>query len=139
MVSVDDCRLIDLPRVVRREGSITAVSSQEIPFEIVRVFYVYDVPGGADRGAHAHRELHQFFVSMMGSFDVNLDDGRKRRKLTLNRAYFGLYVPSTIWCEVTGFSSGGVCLVLTSDIFKEDDYIRDYDDFLRFRGVDRLS
>jgi hypothetical protein len=140
MSTIDDCRLIDLPRINSREGSITPVhGGVEIPFDIVRIFYVYDVPGGEGRGAHAHRELHQFIVSVLGAFDVTIDDGKSRRTMTLSRAYYGLYVPPTIWCELAGFSSGAVCLVLTSDHFREDDYIRNHDDYLRFRNAGSLS
>jgi hypothetical protein len=140
MTTIDDCRLIDLPRINTREGSITPVhGSREIPFDVVRVFYVYDVPGGEGRGAHAHRELHQFIVSVMGAFDVTVDDGLARRTITLSRAYHGLYVPNTIWCALSGFSSGAVCVVLTSDHFKEDDYIRNYDDYRQFRNAGPVS
>jgi len=138
--SLDDCRLMQLPRVQQREGSLTAVHSDvDIPFPIERIFYVYDVPGGEGRGAHAHRELHQMIVSVMGAFDVTVDDGRARRAYTLSRAYQGLYVPPTIWAELDGFSSGAVCLVLTSDHYREEDYIRNYDDFRRFRGQSPVS
>jgi len=140
MKTIDDCRLVDLPRITRREGNITPVhGSVEIPFDIQRLFYVYDVPGGEGRGAHAHRELQQFIVSVMGSFEVTLDDGLARRTVTLSRAYYGLYVPNTVWAELAGFSSGAVCLVLCSDHYREEDYIRDYDDFRRFRNAGSLS
>src|SRR5437763_516583 len=100
MKTVDDCRLVDLPRITRREGNITAVhGTAEIPFDIQRLFYVYDVPGGEGRGAHAHRELQQLIVSVMGAFEVTLDDGSARRTVTLSRAYYGLYVPNTVWAE----------------------------------------
>jgi hypothetical protein len=132
--TLQDCRRIDLPRVTMREGNLTAVNSGvEIPFDIQRIFYVYDVPGGEGRGAHAHHRLHQFIVSVMGAFDVTIDDGVTRRTETLNRAYYGLYVPPTIWCELAGFSSGAVCLVLASDNYDESDYIRNYDEYLAFR------
>ena len=134
MKTLQDCRRIDLPRVTMREGNLTAVNSGvEIPFDIQRIFYVYDVPGGEGRGAHAHRTLHQFIVSVMGAFDVTIDDGVTRRTETLNRAYYGLHVPPTIWCELAGFSSGAVCLVLASDHYDESDYIRNYDEYLAFR------
>jgi len=138
--TLDDCRLIELPRVQRREGNLTAVhGGVELPFEIQRLFYVYDVPGGEGRGAHAHRELHQLIVSVMGAFEVTLDDGRSRKSFTLSRAYLGLHVPPTIWAELDGFSSGAVCLVLTSDHYREEDYIRNYDDFRRFRDQSPVS
>jgi hypothetical protein len=140
MTTIDDCRRIDLPKITSREGNITPVhGSRDIPFDIVRIFYVYDVPGGEGRGAHAHRELQQFIVSVMGAFEVTLDDGTAKRTITLSRAYYGLYVPSTIWCELSGFSSGAVCVVLTSDHYREEDYIRNYDDYLRFRNAGPVS
>jgi hypothetical protein len=138
--AIDSCRLIHLPKVELRQGNITSVQGLvEIPFDILRIFYVYDVPGGKGRGAHGHKELHQFIVSIMGSFDVTVDDGRERRTITLNRAYYGLHVPNTIWCELSGFSSGAVCLVLASDRYREEDYIRNYDDYLRFRNAGPVS
>lgn len=134
MTSVEDCRLIDLPKIVRRAGSITPVeAAKDVPFALARIYYVYDVPGGASRGGHAHRELEQLFVSVMGSFDVVLDDGRNRKTVTLNRAYRGLYVAPLIWRELRNFSSGGVCLVLASLPYAEEDYVRDYESFRRFK------
>jgi hypothetical protein len=132
--TIDDCVVLDLPRITRREGSITPVhGGREVPFDIRRVYYLYDVPGGAERGGHAHRELQQVIVAVMGSFHVILDDGERRKNVTLNRAYYGLYVPSLMWREVVAFSSGGVCLVLASNHFSEADYFRDYQDFVRFK------
>jgi hypothetical protein len=131
MTTVDDCRLVQLPRVQLPQGNLTPVhGSADIPFDIARVFYLYDVPGGESRGGHAHRRLQQFIVSVMGAFDVVIDDGKDRRTFTLNRAYFGLYVPAMIWAEVVGFSSGGVSLVFASLRYEEADYIRDYDDYV---------
>ena len=118
----------------RPEGSITPIAGgSEIPFQIERVYYLYDVPGGAGRGGHAHKELQQLIVSVMGSFDVLVDDGERRKTVTLNRAYFGLHIPALMWRELHGFSSGGVCLVLASHHYDESDYIRDYDDFVTFK------
>lgn len=134
MTGIEDCRLIDLPRIARREGSITPVeAAKDVPFALARIYYLYDVPGGASRGGHAHRELEQLFISVMGSFDVVLDDGRNRKTVTLNRAYRGLYVAPLIWRELRNFSSGGVCLVLASLPYAEEDYFRDYDAFRRFK------
>lgn len=131
MSNVERCRLIDLPRIARPEGQITpVVGGQEIPFDIARVYYLYDVPGGATRGGHAHKELQQLMVSVMGSFDVTLDDGTVRRVVSLNRPYQGLYIPRMIWRELGNFSSGGICMVLASLPYAEEDYIRDYDEFL---------
>lgn len=130
MTTVDDCELIDLPKILARQGSITPVEgNKDIPFDIERVYYLYDVPGGESRGGHAHKELQQLIVSVMGSFDVVLNDGQKKKTVTLNRAYYGLYVPKMIWRELENFSSGGICLVLASMPYGEDDYIRDYDEF----------
>ena len=132
MTTVDDCKLIDLPKITTRQGNITAVEgAKDIPFDIARVYYLYDVPGGESRGGHAHKELQQLIVSVMGSFDVVLDGGQKKKTVTLNRAYYGLYVPRMIWRELENFSSGGICLVLASIPYDENDYIRDYDIFLR--------
>jgi hypothetical protein len=131
--TIASCRVIELPRVTRREGNLTSVNGGiEIPFHVRRVFYVYDVPGGEGRGAHAHKNLHQFIISVMGAFEVTVDDGENRRTVTLNRAYYGLHVPPTIWAELKGFSSGAVCLVLASEHYEESDYIRNYDDYLRY-------
>jgi hypothetical protein len=136
-MSVDQCRLIELPRINDPRGNLTFIEgSRHIPFEIKRVYYLYDVPGGASRGGHAHRELHQLLVAMSGSFDVVLDDGEKKRTVTLNRSYYGLYLPNMIWRELVNFSSGAVCTVLASHYYEEADYYRDYDDF---KAAARLS
>ncbi|MEJ5349138.1 MAG: FdtA/QdtA family cupin domain-containing protein [Desulfosoma sp.] len=130
--TVHDCRLIHLPKIHDRQGAITPIyGGGHIPFSIQRVYYLYDVPGGVSRGGHAHRELQQLIVSVMGAFDVVLDDGTERRRVHLDRAYYGLYVPSMIWRELENFSSGGICLVLASLPFDEADYIRDYNLFRR--------
>lgn len=130
MTSVDDCRLLELPRIPRPEGTITPVeSSRDVPFEIARVYYLYDVPAGATRAGHAHRELEQLFVAVMGAFTVVLSDGRSERRVELNRGHIGLYVPRLIWRELVNFSAGSICLVLTSRRYDERDYIRDHDEF----------
>ena len=135
MTTIDDCRLLDFPRITSRQGSITPLEAKKsVPFDIARMFYIYDVPGGANRGGHAHRESEQLIVSIMSSFDVVLDDGSNRRTVTLNRAYYGLYVPQLIWSELVNFSSGAVCLVLASDLYSEKDYFRRYEDFIRARS-----
>lgn len=128
---LSECRIIDLPKVDRRAGNITAVEGgNQVPFDIARVYYMYDIPGGQSRGGHAHKRLEQLIVAAMGSFDVVLDDGVNRRTVHLDRAYHGLYVPRMVWRELTNFSSGSVCLVLASLLYNEDEYIRDYDEFL---------
>jgi hypothetical protein len=130
--TVADCRILPLPRIHMPQGNITPVhGGQELPFEIARVFYLYDVPGGESRGGHAHLRLQQFIVSVLGAFDVIIDDGTERTTVTLNRAYQGLYVPPMIWAELVGFSSGAVSLVMASLPFDESDYLRDYDGYIR--------
>lgn len=135
-VTVADCALIPLPRHHHAEGNLTCVyPGVHVPFPVRRVFYLYDIPAGASRGAHAHKECHQFIVAASGSFEVTLDDGRERRVVTLNRPFQGLHVPPGVWASEGGFSSGSICLVLASHPYCEGDYIRSYDDFLRYVGV----
>jgi hypothetical protein len=132
MTTVDDCKLIDLKKISARQGNITPVEgNSDIPFDIERVYYLYDVPGGETRGGHAHKELQQVIVSILGSFDVILKDGNQKKTIKLERAYYGLYLPKMIWRELENFSSGGICLVLASKLYDENDYIRDYGIFLR--------
>jgi hypothetical protein len=132
MNRVNDCRLIDLPKITNRQGNITFVEGNtHIPFDISRVYYLFDVPGGAARGGHAHKKLQQLIISVMGAFDVILDDGENKKTVRLDRAYYGLYIPSMIWRELDNFSSGAICLVLASLPFIEMDYYRDYDEYLR--------
>ena len=130
MANVYDCSLIELPRISSPSGSLTPVyGGTTIPFEIERVYYLYDIPGGESRGGHAHRKLCQLIVAASGSFDVLLDDGVNRRVVHLNRPYFGLYLTNMIWRELLNFSSGGICLVLASAPYDEADYFREYDEF----------
>ena len=121
---------MELPRIIDHRGNLTFIEQPLAPFNIERVYYLYDVPSGAERGGHAHLELEQLIIPLSGSFDVTLDDGETRRRIHLNRPYVGLYVKTMIWRELDNFSSGSVCLVLASTPYKEDDYIRNYDDFL---------
>jgi glyoxylate utilization-related uncharacterized protein len=126
------CKKIKLPKIVDHRGNITFIEGNiHIPFEIKRVYYLYDVPSGGVRGGHAHRTLEQFLISTSGSFDVIIDDGKTPKKFHLNRPYFGLYLPPMTWRELNNFSSGSVCLVLASDFYKEEDYIHDYETFIR--------
>ncbi|MBI4353369.1 MAG: WxcM-like domain-containing protein [Candidatus Omnitrophica bacterium] len=130
-MNIHKCRIIQLPKIQNPKGNLTFVEGRnQVPFEIQRVYYLYDVPGGAERGGHAHKELHQLIVAMSGSFDVTLDDGFQKRKHHLNRSYFGLYVPPMIWRQLDNFSSGAVCLVLASLPYDEEDYLRSYTDYL---------
>ena len=133
--SVDQCRIIDLPKITDPRGNLTFIeNSNQIPFDIKRVYYLYDIPGGSDRGAHAHKNLHQFVVAMSGSFDIVLDDGQNKKRFHLNRSYYGLYVCPMMWRLVDNFSSGAVCMVLASEPYSESDYIRKYDEFLSLQG-----
>lgn len=130
-MSLSDCRIIDLPKISDPRGNLTFIEgANHVPFNISRVYYLYDVPGGAERGGHAHKGLHQLIIAMSGSFDVMLDDGREKRRFHLNRSYFGLYVCPMIWRELDNFSSGSVCMVLASNLYEEDDYYRDYQKFI---------
>jgi len=129
-MSMSECRIIDLPKVVDRRGNLTFVEeNRQIPFEIKRVYYLYDVPGGEERGGHAHKRLQQFIIAASGSFDVILDNGSVQMRYHMNRSYYGLYIPTMIWRELDNFSSGSVCLVLASELYDEEDYIRDYETF----------
>lgn len=128
---ISDCKILELPKIENHMGNLTFVENQNhIPFDIKRVYYLYDVPGNAARGAHAHKNLHQLIISASGSYDVTLDDGMEKKTFHLNRSYFGLYVPPMMWRDLDNFSSGAVCLVLASELYDPDDYIRDYDEFL---------
>jgi len=140
MSNVSDCKIKELPRIQNRAGNITPIENfVQIPFKISRVFYIYDIPGGEDRGAHAHKECHQFLVATSGSFEIELDDGAAKRTVMLNRPYYGLHIPPGIWAAERGFSSGAVCLVLVSHKYNEEDYIRDYQDFLLYKFQDEVN
>src|SRR5688500_7243854 len=131
-MSLHDCRIVELPKIQDARGNLSFIeSSRHIPFDIKRVYYLYDVPGGSDRGAHAHKRLHQFIVAMSGSFDVVLDDGKQQQRFHLNRSYNGLYVCPMMWRYLDNFSSGAVCMVLASEFYDETDYFRDYEQFLK--------
>lgn len=130
-MAIEDCTIIELPKITDRRGNLTFIEGDNhIPFDIKRIYYLYDVPGGSERGGHAHKNLHQLFISMSGSFDILLDDGKNSKKVNLNRSYYGLYVGPMVWRELDNFSSGSVCMVLASDIYDESDYYRDYSDFV---------
>jgi dTDP-4-dehydrorhamnose 3,5-epimerase-like enzyme len=124
-MGLNNCYILDLPIVHDERGNLTAVESgRGIPFEFNRVYYLYDVPGGSARGGHAHRNLHQLIIAMSGSFDIILNDGNETKSFHLNRSYSGLYICPMIWREINNFSSGSVCMVLASDFYSEEDYIR---------------
>lgn len=132
---IDLCKIINLPRITDPRGNLTFIEgANHVSFDIRRVYYLYDVPGGAERGGHAHKDLHQLIIAMSGSFDVTLDDGLVRKRHHLNRSYYGLYVCPMIWRELDNFSSGSVCLVLASNVYSESDYYRDYSAFLAASG-----
>lgn len=131
-MSLETCRLIELPKIADPRGNLTFIEAgRHIPFAIQRVYYLYDVPGGAERGGHAHKELHQLIVAMSGSFDIILDDGAVKKRFHLNRSYFGLYVCPMMWRELDNFSSGSVCMVLASNFYEASDYYRDYSEFIK--------
>ncbi len=131
-MSLGDCRIIELQKIADPRGNLTFIENgRHIPFDVKRVYYLYDVPGGAARAGHAMKTCHKFVVAMSGSFDVVLDDGFKRERHHLNRSYYGLYIPPLTWREIDNFSSGSVCLVLASDFYHEADYYRDYESFVR--------
>jgi len=134
--TVYDCAQLELPRIENPAGNLTVMQpSLNCPIQIARVYYLYDIPGGASRGGHAHRQLHQLIIAASGSFDVLIDDGRNRRTVMLNRPYHALHIVPGIWRELHNFSSGAICLVLASAVYDEADYIRQYTEFLEFKGV----
>ena len=134
--TVYDCTIIELDKQhSERKGNISVIENDKtIPFEVKRVYYLYDIPGGEERGAHAHKKLQQLIIAASGSFDVILNDGNVKRRFTLNHPYQGLYVKPGIWRDLGEFSSGAVCLVLASEVYDEADYIRDYNDFLNYKN-----
>lgn len=127
-----DIELVDIPKIKNAKGNIGVIELDVVPFDIKRVYYLYDVPGGAKRGGHAHKELRQMLVALSGSFDVVLKDGKKKQVVTLNKPDRGLLITSNIWRELENFSSGAVCMVVASAAYSEDDYIRDYKEFLAY-------
>ena len=135
--TVADCYTINLPKIPDARGNLTYVESAvHVPFNIRRVYWIYDVPGGEVRGGHAYRSLHEVMIALSGSFDVHLSDGDSRRVVSLNRSYFGLYVPNLIWRQLTNFSTNAVCLILASQPFDERDYLRHYDELLAARNAE---
>ena len=132
-ISVFNCSVIDLGKISFDEGNLTIVEKRkDFPFDVKRVFYIYDIAGGESRGAHAHKKCHQFLIAASGSFEISLDDGKFKRQVFLNRPNLGLHIPPGISAAEMNLSSGAICLVLTSHTYDESDYIRDYDDFIKF-------
>lgn len=133
MASIFDCYCLHLPRIHNRSGNITPVENDNtIPFKVKRVYFLYDIPGGESRGAHGHKNLESLIVAISGSFDVTIDDGVNKKTIQLNRPYIGLHLLPGIWRDISNFSSGAICLVLASEVYNQEDYIRTYDDFLKF-------
>lgn len=131
-MAIEDCKLIELPKITDPRGNLSVIEGNiHIPFDIKRVFYLYDVPTGSDRGAHAHKQLHQFLICLSGSFDVSIDDGNERNIIHLNRPWQGLHIPPMIWAAEINFDPGSVCLVMASHAYDESDYYRDYNEYLK--------
>jgi hypothetical protein len=131
--SVYECSIVHLPKIHNEAGNITALENQQnIPFDVKRVYYLYDVPGGAERGGHGHRNLQQFIIALSGSFDVLINDGTNKKVIHLDRPYIGLHIVPGIWRELINFSSGAICLVLASEKYTEADYLRDFESYLEF-------
>ncbi len=125
-------QIILIPKIEERRGNLSVIENDTIPFDIKRVYYLYDVPTGSERGGHAHKDLRQFLVALSGSFDVVLNDGKEETIITLNKPYEGLLINSGIWRELQNFSSGSICLVVASEVYIEEDYIRDFDEFIKY-------
>lgn len=135
-MSLKNCRLIELPKIRDSRGNLSYIEGGvHIPFQVARVYYLYDIPGGADRGSHAHKNLNQLIIAVTGSFDVHLDDGRQKKVINLNRSHVGLHMVPMIWRYLDNFSSGAVCMVLASERFNEEDYLRDYSEFIKIVGL----
>ena len=133
--SIYNCNVLTLPKVHNRAGNLTALNnSVDLPFDINRVYYLYDIPGGVQRGGHAHKELHQLIVAVSGSFDITLEDGLNKKTVSLNQPYYGLHIVPGIWRELSNFSSGAICLVMASLKYDENDYIRNYTEFLKIKN-----
>ena len=134
MSTLNNCKLISIPKIEDPRGNLSVIEKNVIPFEIKRVYYLYDIPSGAERGGHSHIEQQEFLVALSGSFDVILNDGQNINKITLNKPFEGLLIPNGIWRELKNFSSGAVCFVIASDVFSEEDYIREYEDFVNLKN-----
>ncbi len=134
MSTIQNCKIVFIPKIEDPRGNLSVIEHNVIPFEIKRVYYLYDVPSGAERGGHSHREQHEFLVALSGSFDVILNDGNHQKTVTLNKPFEGLLITNGIWRELKNFSSGAVCLVIASNVFEEEDYIREFKEFLESKS-----
>ena len=130
MSTIQNCKIVFIPKIVDPRGNLSVIENDVIPFKIKRVYYLYDVPSGAERGGHSHKEQQEFLVALSGSFDVILNDGNQQKTVTLNKPFEGLLITNGIWRELKNFSSGAVCLVIASNVFEEEDYIREFKEFL---------
>ena len=134
MSTLQNCKILSIPKIEDPRGNLSVIENDVIPFDIKRVYYLYDVPSGAERGGHSHKEQQEFLVALSGSFDVILNDGNHQKTVTLNKPFEGLLITNGIWRELKNFSSGAVCLVIASDVFLEEDYIREFEDFLKSKS-----
>ena len=134
MSTLQNCKILSIPKIEDPRGNLSVIENDVIPFDIKRVYYLYDVPSGAERGGHSHKEQQEFLVALSGSFDVILNDGKVEKTVSLNKPFEGLLITSGIWRELKNFSSGAVCLVIASDVFLEEDYIREFEDFLKSKS-----
>ena len=134
MSTLQNCKILSIPKIEDPRGNLSVIENNVIPFEIKRVYYLYDVPSGAERGGHSHKEQQEFLVALSGSFDVILNDGKVEKTVSLNKPFEGLLITNGIWRELKNFSSGAVCLVIASDVFLEEDYIREFEDFLKSKS-----
>lgn len=134
MATITDLKIIEIPKIHDTRGNLSVIEGNIIPFEMKRVYYLYDVPSGAERGGHSHKEQQEFLIALSGSFTVVLNDGKEKNSITLNKPNQGLLIPNGIWRELENFSSGSVCLVIASEVFKEEDYIRDFETFMLFEN-----
>ena len=133
--TIYDCMLLTLPKNHQLNGNLTSITnSKEVPFDIKRIYYLYDVPGGNSRGGHAHKDLYQIMIALSGSFTVTVDDGKLKRSFQLFQPYQGLLIPPGLWRDLDNFSSGSICMVLASEVYDEKDYFRDYEDFINFKN-----
>jgi dTDP-4-dehydrorhamnose 3,5-epimerase-like enzyme len=131
-LALDQCRIINFPKIADNRGNLSFIEGyNQIPFDTKRIYFLYDVPSGAARGGHAHKELQQIIIALSGSFDINLDDGITKKTISLNRPHYGLYIPPGVWSDLTNFSSNSLALSLASELYNESDYVRDYESFKR--------